>query len=540
MRFSRRNLLATLVGVLLAGLPMSVFNFWLDELIERQGQEEVAVSARRTITLAESRIARVTGTLDDLASRGVDSCRPSQIELLRKAAFDTTPAKELSVIGPDGQTLCTDAGIALGPRRALAAQPISPAGDVWFEVMRLGNPSNRVVRIRRQAAGRPGLAALIPTELFIPQVSTQGGALNAHALVTMRDGTVVGEGGNAPGKSVSPANIFTRSILSNRYGLTVQVSLPRAYIAEGQVDLHALGLVVTGGIALVIAIFALLVPWRQRENPITEIERALQAGEFIPYYQPIVDITSGRLRGAEVLLRWRKPDGSLIGPGAFIPLAESSGVIVEMTRSLMRMVRDEVGEAYRERPMLRIAINLAARHFIDEDIVQDVRDVFSGSPIRLSQLVLEVTERQQLENLTAARQVIAALQGLGVKVAIDDVGAGHSGLSYMLKLGVDVIKVDKIFIDALGNDTNSTAIIDTLVDLARSMRMDIIAEGVENFEQVIFLREHGIRAAQGYVFAPPLPGSAFLTLLDAIDPLTKAPVATTVGDIAARERLSAA
>ncbi len=190
--------------------------------------------------------------------------------------------------------------------------------------------------------------------------------------------------------------------------------------------------------------------------------------------------------------------------------------------------------------MLRIAINLAARHFNDDDIVQDVRDVFSGSPIRLSQLVLEVTERQPLENLTAARRVIAALQGLGVKVAIDDVGAGHSGLSYMLKLGVDVIKVDKIFIDALGNETNSTAIIDTLVDLARSMRMDIIAEGVENFEQVIFLREHGICAAQGYVFAPPLPGSAFLTLLDAIDPLTKAPAATAVDDIAARERRSAA
>jgi sensor c-di-GMP phosphodiesterase-like protein len=139
--------------------------------------------------------------------------------------------------------------------------------------------------------------------------------------------------------------------------------------------------------------------------------------------------------------------------------------------------------------------------------------------------VLELTERQQLANLTAARRVIAALQGLGVKVAIDDVGAGHSGLSYMLKLGVDVIKVDKIFIDALGSDRDSIRIIDTLVDLAASMRMEIVAEGVETFDQMVALREHGIRQAQGHLFAPALPGSSFLKLIEAIEPLGRPAVA---------------
>ncbi len=144
---------------------------------------------------------------------------------------------------------------------------------------------------------------------------------------------------------------------------------------------------------------------------------------------------------------------------------------------------------------------------------------FGKSQIRLSQVVLEVTERQPLENLTETRRVIAALQGLGVRVAIDDVGTGHSGLSYMLKLGVDIIKIDKMFIDAIGTDRNSNTIIETLIDLAQNMRMEIIAEGVESFEQVVHLRELGVRAAQGYVFAPPLPGSAFLQLVEAIDPL---------------------
>ena len=151
-----------------------------------------------------------------------------------------------------------------------------------------------------------------------------------------------------------------------------------------------------------------------------------------------------------------------------------------------------------------------------------MRKIFEDSPIKLSQVVLEVTERQPIENFTKTRRVIAALQGLGVRIAIDDVGTGHSGLSYMLKLGVDIIKIDKMFVDAIGTDRNSTTIIETLIDLAHNMRMDVVAEGVENFEQVMHLRELGIRSAQGYVFAPPLPGCSFLQLVEAIDPLQPA------------------
>ncbi len=185
----------------------------------------------------------------------------------------------------------------------------------------------------------------------------------------------------------------------------------------------------------------------------------------------------------------------------------------------MRRARDALATAYGSRPALRLSFNLAAAHFENEQIVGDVRDLFGNSPIRFNQVILELTERQPIENLTETRRIVAALQGLGVIVAIDDVGTGHSGLSYMLKLGVDLIKIDKLFVDAIGTDRNSTTIIGTLIDLAHNMRMDIIAEGVENFEQVVLLRDLGIRAAQGYVFAPPLPASSFLQLVEAIDPL---------------------
>jgi sensor c-di-GMP phosphodiesterase-like protein len=322
-------------------------------------------------------------------------------------------------------------------------------------------------------------------------------------------------------------DVVVADLSSSKYGLQAVISASSASLAASHGDLRALGTIASGLLAIIIILaMSVLMPRRERDNPIDEIERAMKAGEFVPYFQPIVDIRSGRLRGAEVLIRWCKSDGTVVPPAIFIPLAESSGLIIEMTRALMRRVGREAGAVLGARPHLKIGFNLTARHFANEEIVDDVRKIFKHSLLKLTQIVLEVTERQPIENLTETRRVIAALQGLGVKVAIDDVGTGHSGLSYMLKLGVDIIKIDKLFIDSVGTDRHSNTIIETLIDLAQNMRMDVIAEGVESFEQVLQLRDLGIRAAQGFVFSPPLPCSAFLQLVETIDPLqSNAPAA---------------
>jgi sensor c-di-GMP phosphodiesterase-like protein len=375
-----------------------------------------------------------------------------------------------------------------------------------------------MVRIRKANGVGTGLAALMPIEQLIVFLSSQGTPLNSHARMSTRAGVVIGESGAPPQDSESRV---TASLSSQRYGLHVTKSLPRANPSSNRADMRTIGAVASGTLAILLfgflIAFRMLLPKRQADNPIAELERALQAGEFVPYFQPVVDIRSGRLRGAEVLMRWRKPDGSVVPPVSFIPLAESSGLIVEMTRALMRRVCDEAGSAFGRRPHLKVGFNLTARHFADEEIVRDVRDIFSDSPIRLSQVVLEVTERQPLDNLTDTRRVIAALQGLGVRIAIDDVGTGHSGLSYMLKLGVDIIKIDKMFVDAIGTERYSQTIIETLVELARTMNMEVIAEGVERIEQVEYLRRKGVCEAQGYVFAPPLPVNSYLALVDAMD-----------------------
>lgn len=516
---TRRNIVAIVVGVLFAGAPLIAFDFWLGGLINRQGQEEVDTSAKRAIALAESRVSQVIATLDGLAARGVDSCRPGDVEALRQASFDTIPVKEIAILGASGQTLCTHHGLPLGQRKIISSEPLNGANWYSLDIIQLEH-GQRVVRLSRKVgAGPNAIAALVPAIMFLPQVSSQGGPFSAYAQISTASGAAIDNVGERAGAA---STTFAARTSSDKFGFQTEISMARGRAIAGHAELKSLGMFATGAIIMILGVFSVLLSRRRPGDPVAEIERALKAGEFVPYYQPIVDIRSGQLRGAEVLVRWRKPDGTLVLPGSFIPLAESSGLIREMTRDLMRRVCVEAGPTLGRRPALKVSFNFAGLLFGDEGIVKDVRNIFSGSPIKLSQVVLEVTERDPIENFTATRQTIAAFQGLGVRIAIDDVGTGHSGLSYMLKLGVDIIKIDKMFVDAIGTDRNSTTIVETLVDLAHNMRMDVVAEGVENFEQVVYLRELGVRSAQGYVFAPPLPGKSFLQLVEAIDPLPAA------------------
>jgi sensor c-di-GMP phosphodiesterase-like protein len=514
---SQQRILAVIVGVVVAVATMAAFTLWMHGLIDRRGQEEVELTARRSLELAERRIDEALATLDALARQGAANCRARDLEALQKAVFFNAAIKEISVVAADGRILCDSAAIETGPRVILSSQRAEVAGILLIDVMRVGQ-RGLMVRISRRDGVTGALAGLIPAPLFNAAAAQRGGAFAPYVRLTTRDGTAIVEHGTP---AAPEAEWFMATQTSPRYGFTSTVSLPREALQGESERLRGQATAFGATIFVIILALAALLPRRRRKDPIAEFEQAIAADQFVPYYQPVVDIRTGRLRGAEVLARWCKPDGSYVLPATFIPFAESSGLVVPLTRALMRRVRDEIGEVIGSRPEVKINFNLAAPHFADDRIVADVREIFSDSAISLRQVMLEVTERQPLENLGAARRVIAGLQELGCGVAIDDVGTGHGGLSYILKLGADTIKIDKLFIDAIGSDHHSTTILETLVDLARSMRMDVVAEGVETFEQVLKLRDLGILAAQGHVFAPPLPGSSFLQLVEAIAPLPR-------------------
>jgi len=509
------KLLAIPIGFALAAVPAAAVHVWLGGYLEQRSINELETTAKRVIRLTETRLGDVIAGLDALAARGVTSCSGGDRAAMHDINFRVVPIKEISIVGADTATVCTSLDVMLGGRTVISEPIENPRTDVMVEIIRLNDKDN-LVRVRRESVWGTWLAALVPVEMLVPRTSSSGGPVVVNATLASAGGTVIGE--RAPDLAEGDGPLLTAQLKSERFGFVVTATMPRKRALASGADLVLIAALGTGlGTALVLTLLA-FGPWRVRDNPVTELQHAIRNEELVPYYQPIVDLATARIVSAEVLVRWRKPDGTLVPPVQFIPLAESSGLIVELTRALMRRVCVEAGAVIGAQPNFRVGFNLSAQHFLDETIVDDVRAIFGASPIAVSQVLLEVTERQPLENLTMARRVIAALQGIGASVGLDDVGTGHSGLSYMLKLGVDFIKIDKIFVDAIGTERYSTTIIETLVNLARDMHMEIIAEGVETFEQVQHLRERGIRKAQGYVFAPPLPGSSFIQLLQANAP----------------------
>lgn len=251
---------------------------------------------------------------------------------------------------------------------------------------------------------------------------------------------------------------------------------------------------------------------RRSAGAALDLEGAIRAGELKPYYQPFIDLTSGRLLGCEVLVRWEKPNGKMVPPGAFIDYAEHSGLALPMTISLMQQVKEEMERLCAEMPTLKISINLFEGHFRDETIIEDIQAIFGDSKIRFEQLVFEITERRPLTNNTQAYNVIARLHELGSRLAMDDVGTGHSNLAVIQTLGVDIIKIDRVFVDMVKEGTTEVPVLDGLINMAKGLGAEIVAEGVETEAQALYLRDRGVTHAQGFLFAPALKPKHFKTL----------------------------
>jgi sensor c-di-GMP phosphodiesterase-like protein len=540
--FQRYKWVAAVLGIVLTAVPI----YWLTSWLEKQGEAEATFTARWSVGAMDFAINETVATLDEIAAgpRPV-ACNAAFVDTMRQAVFRSSYIKEIAVLDANGQIQCTDGGTAAAPREIIVSSA-TPQANLMFDAVRVADNGERFLRVRRVASrGQPALAAMVRAGLFVPRLTSDGERFTGYARITLVDGTVIAGVGNDADKRVLAEEGVISAAQSERYGPVVTIAMRRNGVIASYQDLRRIGMVLTGLVAITILGCALIVPYRQKHSFSSEIETALLGGEFIPFYQPIFDITSGKLLGAEVLVRWRKPSGELVAPGAFIPLVENSGIIIDITRSLMRQVCADIGQTMETRPDLYISFNVAPRHLKDSVILNDVGSIFEGSRIRLSQVVLEITERHELENLSAARRAIAALQALGCRVALDDVGTGHSGFSYILKLGIDIIKIDRLFVEAIKTDAQAQAIISTFVDLARNLRMKIIAEGVEQPEQIAYLRKMGIVAAQGYCFAPPLPAQLFVQLAETVvaraaNETAAEPTAPVKGYVAAIDRIAAA
>jgi diguanylate cyclase (GGDEF)-like protein/PAS domain S-box-containing protein len=246
------------------------------------------------------------------------------------------------------------------------------------------------------------------------------------------------------------------------------------------------------------------------------LRTALERREFVLHYQPQVDIETGRIVGAEALIRWQHPDMGMVAPSRFIALAEETGLIVPVGAWVLRSACEQLRAWQREGGRgLRIAVNVSARQMAEPDFVPSVAAVLAETGIAPGSLELELTESQVMNDVERAVRVMHELKKLGVKLAIDDFGTGYSSLSHLKRFEIDVLKIDQSFVRDITVDPDDAAIVSTIIALAANLQLEVISEGVETQEQLAFLRQHGCRQMQGYFFSRPLPAAAFRELLDA-------------------------
>ncbi|MFH1813891.1 MAG: EAL domain-containing protein [Pseudomonadota bacterium] len=241
----------------------------------------------------------------------------------------------------------------------------------------------------------------------------------------------------------------------------------------------------------------------------TRLRRALERGEFTLHYQPQIDMASGRLTGAEALVRWIDPEEGVISPARFIPVAEETGLIVPIGEWVLRTACAQV-RAWRDAgQVLTVAVNLSARQLQQADLAQRVAALMAEFGIGPNWLEFELTESMLAGEQASTEMRLRELKALGIALSIDDFGTGYSSLAYLKRFPIDVLKIDQSFVRDIPHDRNDMEIAATIIAMAHTLKMRVVAEGVETLEQLAFLKERDCDAWQGYLYSKPLPGEEF-------------------------------
>ncbi len=269
-----------------------------------------------------------------------------------------------------------------------------------------------------------------------------------------------------------------------------------------------------GGAQIRLYSQALSEAMTQRHTLETDLRKAIEQGELRVHYQAKVDSRTARVLGAEALVRWQHPQRGMISPAQFIPAAEETGLIVPLTDVVVNLVCEQLAR-WREAGLaaVPISINLDGRSLQSVGLVDRVRAAIARTGIETSQLEFEVTETGLMTNLEGSARVLRELKNLGIKLAIDDFGTGYSSLTYLKRFPLDILKIDRSFIKDLPHDANDAAITAAIVAMGKSLNLELIAEGVETWEQANFLATLGCHAIQGFLFGKPVPAQDFAKLL---------------------------
>lgn len=509
---SRYNHILILLGAILAFVPIIAVDYLLDAYVRvRQKdvmQQSVSVLTSRIEMSANDAIA----ALRRIAAESPSLCTPTFVSNVQSEIESSPTLKQVLVENADGVQYCDAFGRTVAYSPLSASVPV-PGHSETITVVKLANMDMPALKITLTYGETRRISAFVPLVGQTQEALASGLSAARMLRVRLTDGTTILTIGDPTGfdERSSSTEFISAQSFAGELPLLAESAVPFRLVRAGYADLDVSFTIIACLMSASILLLGLHYV-RSSRVPAFDLERAIARNEIKPYYQPVINLKTGELVGCEVLCRWEKKNGDVVPPGAFIDYAEVTGLAIPMTLSLMEQVKADLGGLCKTMPDMKISVNLFEGHFRDTSIVEDVQAIFGGSSINFRQLVFEITERRPLGNSIQANSVIAGLHALGCRLAMDDAGTGHSNLAYLQTLGLDIIKIDRVFVDMIKPGTTQVPVLDGLIAMSRDLECEIIAEGVETETQALYLRARGVLYAQGFIFAPALKIGAYKDL----------------------------
>ncbi|MGH8385730.1 MAG: EAL domain-containing protein [Pseudomonas sp.] len=511
--FYRPWFLAMLAAVLSATLMMTGSYFVAIHQVKQHESSEMNAQGERFLARLEQLFGQLRESLDDLEAQPLRSCDDEMIATLQQVSFNYRFVYEAAYM--DASRICSNRPRQVGLSLTRPADIKGPVYSYWLNTttepdenraaLMLGRGNFRVATSRGHLTDMvdlsPGSSLLVILDRGTRAIPVLGAPQSWPPSEAWPPK-------NREALQITQRRLIYRMPTDNPEYQLVLIS-PRSGTPIPPVWWWLLPVCLLLASCVGFLVFLLV---RQRQSLDAELTGAIRRGELQVLYQPIFDLDSRNCVGAEALLRWRRPDGTLTSPDLFIPMAENTGQIRQMTDFVLQRLLEQLGQLLRANPQLYISVNLAACDVMVPRIGQVMARLLTLHRVAAKQIAFEVTERGLID-VVVARENLQALRDVGHQVLIDDFGTGYCSLAYLQTLPVDCLKIDKAFIDALGHDAASSGVAPHIIHMAQSLHLKVIAEGIEHESQAALLSSEGVKFGQGWLFAHALSAVQFIELI---------------------------
>lgn len=460
---------------------------------------------------AEVAVFDATQTLDEVARHSSDVCSESFVEGVRQTLQRSIYVRQILVENNMGARYCSGLEVDFDYQVMSGELPI-PSRDETLAAIRIFGTETTLLRITNRVDDNRTISAFVHYAPILatgqlPGILSWGDVLR----VEFTDGTeLLAQGDRLAFDFDAPtsSHIYA-SEFAGELPLRTRGSIPIEVVRAQYQDMYigVIGVLLIFGLGVLFLVFRLV---GKGGPPPMDLAHAIENGQIQPFYQPVINMRTGKIIGCEVLARWVKPDGRIILPEAFVEYAQASGLEVPLMLGVMQRVKIDLGEIAQQHESIRISINLFDAQLNGTGIVDDVRLIFEKSRIGFDQLVFEIGRRQRLNK--SAGKALRGLKKLGCHLALDDENVSIADLKRLKVYGVGEVKIGSKMISSVGANDAETVEVEALIVASLAADMGVVAKKVERKEQAVFLREHGVDNMQGRLFTPALGRQKFVLM----------------------------